>query len=48
MFDNSDYPTDSPYHDVKNKNVIGKFIDEAAGVPIVEFVGLRSKMYPYV
>ena len=30
MFDNSDYPTDSPYHDVKNKNVIGKFIDEAA------------------
>ena len=40
MFDNSDYPTDSPYHDVKNKNVIGKFIDEAADVPIVEFVGL--------
>ena len=48
MFGNSDYPIDSPYHDVKNKNVIGKFIDEAAGVPIVEFVGLRSKMYSYV
>lgn len=44
MFDNSDYPTDSPHNDVKNKNAIGKFIDEAAGVPIVEFVGLRSKM----
>ena len=48
MFDNSGYPTDSPYHDVKNKNVIGRFIDEAAGVPIVEFVGLRSKMYSYL
>jgi hypothetical protein len=33
------------YH---NKKVIGKFKDEAAGVPIVEFVGLRSKMYSYV
>ena len=48
MFDNSDYPTDSPNHDVKNKNVIGNFIDGAAGVPIVESVGLRSKMYSYV
>ena len=25
MFDNSDYPKDSPYHDTKNKKVIGKF-----------------------
>ena len=32
----------------KNKTVIGKFKDEAAGVPIVEFEGLRSKMYSYV
>ena len=45
MFDNSDFPKDSPYHDAKNKKVIGKFKDEAAGVPIVEFEGLRSKMY---
>ena len=39
---------DCPYHDCKNKKVIGKFQDEAAGVPIVEFVSLRSKMYSYV
>ena len=45
MFDNSDFPKDSPYHDAKNKNVIGKFKEEAAGVPFVEFEGLRSKMY---
>ena len=30
------------------KKVIGKFKDEAAGIPITEFVGLRSKMYSYI
>ena len=44
-FDNSDYPENSPYHDKTNKEVIGKFKDEAASIPIVEFVGLKSKMY---
>ena len=47
-FDNSDYPESSPYFDKTNKKVIGKFKDEAAGVPISEFVGLRSKMYSYM
>ena len=47
-FDNSDYPKSSPYFDKVNKKVIGKFKDEAAGVPICEFVGLRSKMYSYI
>ena len=47
-FDNSDYPESSPYFDKTNKKVIGKFKDEAAGVPICEFVGLRSKMYSYM
>ena len=47
-FDNSDYPESSPYFDKTNKKVIGKFKDEAAGVPICEFVGLRSKMYSYI
>ena len=46
-FDNSDYPENLKYFDKINKKVIGKFKDEAAGVPIVEFVGLRSKMYSY-
>ena len=31
-----------------NKKVIGKFKDEACGVPIVEFIGFKSKMYFYV
>ena len=48
IFDNSDYPESSPFFDKTNKKVIGKFKDEAAGVPIDEFVGLRSKMYSYM
>ena len=47
-WDNSDYPKDSPYHSTHNKKVIGKFKDEAGGVPVTELVGLRSKMYSYV
>ena len=48
MFDFSDYPKNSPYYSNENKKVIGKFKDESQGVPIVEFVGLKSKMYSYV
>ena len=47
-FDNSDYPEYSPFFYKENKKVIGKFKDEAAGIPITEFVGLRSKMYSYI
>ena len=48
MFDNNDYPESSPYYCNANKKVIGKFKDEACGVPITEFVGLKSKMYSYI
>ena len=47
-FDNSDYPENSPYYDKTNKKVIGKFKEESASTAIVEFVGLRSKMYSYI
>ena len=47
-FDNSNYPENSPYYDKTNKKVIGKFKDEAASTPAVEFIGLRSKMYSYI
>ena len=48
MFDNSDYNENSLFFNKTNQKVIGKFKDEAAGIPITEFVGLRSKMYSYV
>ena len=47
LFDNSDYPKSSKYFSDKNKKVIGKFKDEASGEVIVEFIGLKSKMYSY-
>ena len=48
MFDNSDYDKESKFFFGENKKVIGKMKDEAAGIPITEFVGLRSKMYSYM
>ncbi len=42
-FDLSDIP--GQFHDNANKKVLGKFKDETAGIPIKEFIGLRSKMY---
>ena len=47
LFDFSGYKKDHKYWDDTNKKVIGKFKDETDGVPIVEFVGLRSKMYSF-
>lgn len=47
-FDNSGYPKDSPFFDPTNKKVIEKFKDENAGMPIIEFIGLKSKMYSYI
>ena len=44
-FNNSDYSKDSKYFNDENKKVIGKFKDEAGDIPIIEFIGLRSKMY---
>ena len=48
MFDNSDYPENSLYYCNTNKKIIGKFKDEACGILITEFIGLKSKMYSYV
>ena len=48
LFYNSDYPKDSKCFDSTNKKVIGKFKDEAAGMPVVEFIGLLSKVYSHV
>ena len=47
-FDFSDYDKNLGFCDPTNKKVIGKMKDETKGVPIVEFIGLRSKMYSYV
>jgi hypothetical protein len=45
MFDTRDYPEGHPQRSNDNKKVLGKFKDEAMGVAIAEFVGLRPKLY---
>ena len=45
LFDFSDYPQDSKFFDLVNKEVIGKIKDEFKGKIINEFIGLKSKMY---
>ncbi len=47
-FDFSGFPETSDYHSTTNKKVIGKMKDETSGDPIIEFVGLRPKMYSFV
>ena len=44
-FDNSNYPENLTYFYKTNKKVIGKFKDEASGLPVIKFVSLRSKMH---
>ena len=48
-FDTSDYPKNHPSVILTgiNKKVLGMFKDEEAGNNIIEFVGLRAKLYSY-
>ena len=48
MFDFSNYSTKSKYYDNWRKLVIGKMKNETRGVAIVELVGLKQKMYPFL
>ena len=48
LFDFSGYPIDSKYYDSTNKKVLGKMKDEFNRVKIIEFVGLKSKMYSLI
>ena len=45
FFDFSNYLKGSKFFNETNKKVIGKMKDEFGGVIVIEFVGLKSKMY---
>ena len=45
LFNFSHYSKDSMFVNETNKKVIGKMKDEFGGVIVIEFVGLKSKMY---
>jgi hypothetical protein len=44
-FDTSNYPRDHPLFSEQNKKELGFMKDEMGGEPILEYVGLRAKMY---
>ena len=44
-YDFSNYPINHSCFSNDNKKIIGKFKDETAGEPIIEFIGLRPKLY---
>ena len=46
LFDFSEYPIDSKFHDPTNKKVLGKMEDEFKGQS--EFIVLKSKMYSLI
>lgn len=48
VYDFSDYPKHHSNYSETNKKIIGKFKDEANSKPIVEFCGLRAKMYCFL
>ena len=48
FFDFSGYPKNLVYYDSLNKKVLGKIKNELNGVKIVDFVGLKSKMYSLI
>ena len=48
LFDFSEYPVNSRFYDASNKKVLGKMKDEFKGVPVSEFIGLKSEMYSLV
>ena len=48
MFDSSNYSTKSKYYDNRNKLVVDKMKDAAAGIAVEEFVGLKPKIYSYL
>ena len=50
LYDLSNFKSTNAYYQpdfAANKAVVGKMKDETAGDPMVEFVGLRQKMYSF-
>ena len=45
LYDFSEYPHDHPNFSLKNKKIVGRMKDEARGMIIDEFIGLRPKCY---
>ena len=47
LYDFSDYPINHPNYDITNKKFLGKFKDKLNCKIIMEFIGLKPKMYSF-
>ena len=47
LFDFSEYPLNHPLYSTANMKVLGKFKDECCGLLMINFVGLRPKLYSF-
>ena len=47
LYDTSNFPEDDPLYSTTNKKVVGKSKDELGGKLMIEFIGLRPKMYSF-
>src|SRR5277367_3780010 len=47
-FDSSNYPPGHDLYSAENKKKLGTYTDETKEVPIVDFVGLKPKLYAFV
>jgi len=48
LFDRSEYDQEHPLYSTENKKFLGKRKDETHGIPIEEFVRLKSKMHSMI
>ena len=48
LFDFSNFSKDSKFYDDQNEVVVRKMKDEYKGIPIINFVGLKSKIHSMV
>ena len=47
LYDFSEYPINHPNYDITSKKVLDKFKDEMKSLIIIEFIGLKPKMYSF-
>ncbi|VDI01492.1 Hypothetical predicted protein [Mytilus galloprovincialis] len=48
LYDFSNYPADHPLYTKDRKSIIGLFKDECKSIQMVEYIGLRAKMYSFI
>ena len=48
LFDFSNYPKGSKYHNNENNLFVRKMKNETWGMPVKDFIGLKSEIYTFI